>query len=56
MEETKNLSALLKFNAAGELRNILLNVDTDEEEKLIRKAFSKMIRPNLLSWIIGKLS
>lgn len=56
MEETKNLSALLKFNAVGELRDILLNVDTDEEEKLIRKALSKMIKPTLLDWIIGKLS
>ena len=56
MEETKNLSALLKFNTAGELGDILLNVDTDEEEKLIRKALSKMIKPNLLRWIIEKLS
>jgi len=56
MEKTEDLTALLQFNLLGELKDIFLNVDTDEEEKLIKKALSKLIKPTLLSWIIGKLS
>lgn len=56
MDRPKELSALIQFNLLGELKDIFLNVDTDEEEKLIKKALSKLIKPKLLSWIIGKLS
>ena len=56
MEKTEDLTALLQFNSSGKLMKAFLNVDTDEEEKLIRKGLSKLIKPTLLGWIIGKLS
>jgi hypothetical protein len=56
MENEKNLSALLQFESMGELKGIMINANTDQEEKLIKKALSKLIKPTLLSWIIGKLS
>ena len=56
METVKNLSALLQFNSVGELKHIFLNVDTDEQEKTLKQALSKLIRPTLFGWVIGKLS
>jgi len=55
METVQNLSALLQFEPAGELKGIMINANTEQEEKLIKKALSNLIRPTLLSWIIGKL-
>ena len=56
MENEKDLTTLIQFNSVGELKHVFLNVDTDKEEKIIKKALSKLIRPTLLGWIIGKLS
>ena len=56
MEKPNNLSALLQFESMGELKGIMINANTDQEEKLIKKALSKLIKPTLLSWIVGKLS
>ena len=51
MEKIKKLSALIQFSQTGELRGIFINAGNDGEEKLIKKALSKLIRPNLLSWV-----
>lgn len=51
MEKIKKLSALIQFSQTGELRRIFINAENDGEEKLIKKALSKLIRTNFLSWI-----
>ena len=50
MENKQTLTALFQFDLTGRLENILLGCANDEEEQVIKRALSRLIRPTLLNW------
>lgn len=50
MEEKRTLNAVFQFDPAGRLENILLGCANDEEDQVIKRALSRLIRPTLLNW------
>jgi hypothetical protein len=50
MDNKKTLTALFQFDTTGRLENILFGCANDEEEQVIKRAISRLIRPNFLNW------
>jgi hypothetical protein len=46
----KELSALLKFNEAGELIGVFPSAGSDEEMNILRDALERLIQPSFWQW------
>lgn len=47
MEESGKLTALLEFDRDGKLEGVFLNCNSDQEQKTLKGALSRLIQPSL---------
>jgi len=50
------LSALLEFSSAGDLKDIFIYAGSNEQERFIKEALAKLIKPSLLDRILRLLT
>lgn len=56
MRTKAHLTALIEFDASGELQAIFLNAGGDEEERKLKEALSRLIQPTLWERVAELLS
>lgn len=52
MKTRERMTALLEFDGNGELRAIFPNAESDEQERRIKEALTRLIRPSLWEYFV----
>jgi hypothetical protein len=56
MKTKGRMTALIEFDASGELREIFLNAGSDEEEKKLKGALARLIKPSVREYFARLLA
>lgn len=51
MRNEHGMTALLQFDNEGELQGVFPCCKNDEDEKILRDAIERLIRPSLWEWV-----